>query len=144
MLPLSVLRWPHETSPRRQSVVFFADPEGLPHCFFRVLPNNETPATPQWVEEYIEDFGLADRVKLLKIWDMSLPRGAAHRTCNLAPVSSVYTHLLGFKRVVGDTRSTMLGGRRISCVRGAHASFLYRRFVLAMTQRGPPGVGCRR
>lgn len=40
----------------------------------------------QWVEEYINDFGLADRVKVLKIWDMSVPRGAAHHTCYLAPV----------------------------------------------------------
>lgn len=43
-------------------------------------------ATLQWVQDYIQDNGLADRVKLLRIYDMSLPRGAAHHTCSLSPV----------------------------------------------------------
>lgn len=40
----------------------------------------------QMVENYLKDNGLTDRVKILRIYDMSFPRGAAHHTCNLAPV----------------------------------------------------------
>jgi len=38
------------------------------------------------VENYLRDHGLTDRVKVLRIYDMSVPRGAAHHTCHLAPV----------------------------------------------------------
>lgn len=41
----------------------------------------------QIVEEYLRDNGFLDTVKLLRIYDMSATRGAAHHTCNLAPVS---------------------------------------------------------
>ncbi len=41
---------------------------------------------PQWVENYLRDHGLTDRVKLLRIYDMSVPRGAAHHSCHPAPV----------------------------------------------------------
>ncbi|CAN0254928.1 unnamed protein product, partial [Ectocarpus sp. 4 AP-2014] len=42
-----------------------------------------------WVENYVRDNGLSDRVKLLRIYDMSVPRGAAHHTCHLAPPSTM-------------------------------------------------------
>eukprot|EP00903_Cladosiphon_okamuranus_P013413 g12497.t2 len=38
-----------------------------------------------WVENYLRNNGLADRVKLLRIYDMSWARGAAHHTCHFAP-----------------------------------------------------------
>eukprot|EP00752_Nemacystus_decipiens_P008398 g7508.t1 len=49
----------------------------------RVLTRNK------WVEDYLEDNGLTDTVKLLRIYDMSLPRAAAHHTCNMAPPSTM-------------------------------------------------------
>ncbi|CBN77628.1 expressed unknown protein [Ectocarpus siliculosus] len=42
-----------------------------------------------WVEDYLRENGLSDRVKLLRIYDMSVPRGAAHHTCHLAPPSTM-------------------------------------------------------
>ncbi|CAN0116211.1 unnamed protein product [Scytosiphon promiscuus] len=42
-----------------------------------------------WVENYIQDNGLSDRVKILRIYDMSVPRGAAHHTCHVAPPSTM-------------------------------------------------------
>ncbi|CAM9868740.1 unnamed protein product [Ectocarpus sp. 12 AP-2014] len=42
-----------------------------------------------WVEDYLRNNGLSDRVKLLRIYDMSVPRGAAHHTCHLAPPSTM-------------------------------------------------------
>ncbi|CAM9467212.1 unnamed protein product, partial [Hapterophycus canaliculatus] len=43
----------------------------------------------RWVESYIRDNGLSDRVKILRIYDMSIPRGAAHHTCHVAPPSTM-------------------------------------------------------
>eukprot|EP00752_Nemacystus_decipiens_P008399 g7509.t1 len=45
-------------------------------------------ARNKWVQDYLEEKGLTDTVKLLKIYDMSLPRAAAHHTCHMAPPSS--------------------------------------------------------
>ncbi|CAM9694243.1 unnamed protein product [Scytosiphon promiscuus] len=42
-----------------------------------------------WVENYLRENGLSDRVKILRIYDMSMPRGAAHHTCHLAPPSTM-------------------------------------------------------
>ncbi|CAM9472212.1 unnamed protein product [Ectocarpus sp. 4 AP-2014] len=42
-----------------------------------------------WVENYVRDNGLEDRIKLLRIYDMSVPRGAAHHTCHFAPPSTM-------------------------------------------------------
>lgn len=53
--------------------------------FRRRRPQQQT----QWVESYLRDNGLLDRVKLLRIYDMSWTRGAAHHTCNEAPVSAL-------------------------------------------------------
>ncbi|CAN0266043.1 unnamed protein product [Scytosiphon promiscuus] len=41
------------------------------------------------VEDYLRDNGLLDTVKLLRIYDMSATRGAAHHTCYLAPPSTM-------------------------------------------------------
>eukprot|EP00904_Undaria_pinnatifida_P001824 jgi/Undpi1/11642/HiC_scaffold_36.g13937.m1 len=41
--------------------------------------------TATWVDKYIDDNGLADRVKLLRIYRMSSFRGSAHHSCHLAP-----------------------------------------------------------
>lgn len=41
----------------------------------------------QWVEEYLTEKGLRDRVKILRIYNMSRMRAAAHHTCHLASVS---------------------------------------------------------
>ncbi|CAM9780401.1 unnamed protein product [Ectocarpus sp. 6 AP-2014] len=43
----------------------------------------------EWVENYVRDNGLEDRIKLLRIYDMSVPRGAAHQTCHFAPPSTM-------------------------------------------------------
>ena len=43
----------------------------------------------KWVEDYLAENGLTDTVKLLKIYDMSLPRAAAHHTCHMAPVRTL-------------------------------------------------------
>ncbi|CAB1114035.1 unnamed protein product [Ectocarpus sp. CCAP 1310/34] len=40
-----------------------------------------------WVENYLRTNGLEDRIHLLRIYDMSVPRGAAHHTCHFAPPS---------------------------------------------------------
>ncbi|CAN0086191.1 unnamed protein product [Ectocarpus sp. 12 AP-2014] len=42
-----------------------------------------------WVEDYVRDNGLSDSVRLLRIYDMSVPRGAAHHTCHRAPPSTM-------------------------------------------------------
>ncbi|CAM9461906.1 unnamed protein product, partial [Ectocarpus fasciculatus] len=42
-----------------------------------------------WVENYVRDNGLEDRIKLLRIYDMSVPRGAAHHTCHFSPPSTM-------------------------------------------------------
>eukprot|EP00904_Undaria_pinnatifida_P001882 jgi/Undpi1/11695/HiC_scaffold_36.g13990.m1 len=64
---------------------------------FESLPSSETvgaccTGTPPtvldrnlWVETYLSENGLADRVKLLKIYRMSYFRGSAHHTCHEAP-----------------------------------------------------------
>ncbi|CAM9273022.1 unnamed protein product [Hapterophycus canaliculatus] len=44
---------------------------------------------PKWVDDYIREHGLSDRIKVLRIYDMSVPRGAAHHTCHVAPPSSM-------------------------------------------------------
>eukprot|EP00904_Undaria_pinnatifida_P008201 jgi/Undpi1/4510/HiC_scaffold_18.g07864.m1 len=63
---------------------------------FQSLPNSEktgaccTGTPPSvldrnvWVETYLRENGLADRVKLLKIYRMSYFRGSAHHTCHEA------------------------------------------------------------
>ncbi|CAN0416926.1 unnamed protein product, partial [Ectocarpus fasciculatus] len=43
----------------------------------------------EWVENYVRDNGLEDRIKLLRIYDMSVPRGAAHQTCHFAPPATM-------------------------------------------------------
>ncbi|CAN0365743.1 unnamed protein product, partial [Ascophyllum nodosum] len=35
-----------------------------------------------WVDDFMRQNGLQDKVKVLQIYDMSLPRAAAHRTCH--------------------------------------------------------------
>jgi len=49
------------------------------------------PTEKQWVEDYLRDNGLTDYVKILRVYDMSLPRGSAHHTCHMAPVSHLCT-----------------------------------------------------
>lgn len=49
----------------------------------RVLDRNK------WVEDYLVENGLTDTIKLLKIYDMSLPRASAHHTCHRAPPSTM-------------------------------------------------------
>lgn len=57
---------------------------------FSLLANARTRThARQWVENYLREHGLADKVKLLRVYNMSWARGAAHHSCNLAPVRSL-------------------------------------------------------
>lgn len=86
--------------------------------------------TKKWVEDYLVENGLTDTVKLLRIYEMSLPRASAHHTCYMAPVrtlvdvvffSHLYHHSFGLLVCYSTTLSPPnIHAARLRTVRSAY------------------------
>lgn len=79
------------SAPRQNRDDFKKNRDPFPPCFVfgdSNLLDRLQPIMPKWVEDYLVENGLTDTVKLLRIYEMSLPRASAHHTCHIAPVST--------------------------------------------------------